>query len=214
MNVGHYMHPDPVTALADTPLEQVRQVMEDTGFSLLLIVDENKMLVGFITRAALKGVTDWEAPVGKACFDARFAVTPEDTVEKAALILLDNQLVLLPVVTDGRLVGVLSQSEILRALAHALGIGLEGTRITVRIPDDAQGDALYGMLAALRERHVDLVSLAQGGRTERHHELILRVQGLEDREGLRADLEALLRNRNGHEEAADALTQSQNAAED
>ncbi len=196
MNVGRYMHPDPVTALADTPLAQVRQVMEDTGFSLLLIVDEDRTLVGFITRGALKGVTDWEAPVSKACFVARFAVSPEDTLEKAALILLDNQLVLLPVVSDGRLVGVLSQTEILRALAHALGIGLAGTRITVKVPEGAREGTLYGLLGALRERNVRLVSLAQGNRTDHYHELILRVQGLEDREGLRDELEAILRDHN------------------
>jgi len=214
MKVGHYMHRDPVTALADTPLEQVRQVMEDTGFSLLLIVGEDRTLVGFITRAALKGITDWSAPVSTACFDARFAVEPEDTIEKAALILLDNQLVLLPVVSEGRLVGVLSQSEILRALARALGIGLEGTRITVRVPDGVGKDALYDLLAALRERGVDLVSLVQGPRTERHHELILRVQGLEDREGLRTDLESLLSNRDGNEEVANALAPGQDQPED
>lgn len=202
MNVGHYMQPDPVTALVDTPLEQVRQVMEETGFSLLLIVDEDKTLVGFITRGALKGVADWTVPVGKACFDARFAVAPEDTVEKAALILLDNQLVLLPVVSDGRLVGVISQSEILRALARALGIGLEGTRITVQVPHEAPTDAAYGLLAALHEHNVQLVSLAQGRRTETHHELILRVQGLEDREVLRTDLESILRNHD-HTDTAD-----------
>jgi acetoin utilization protein AcuB len=210
MNVGHYMQPDPVTARADTPLEQIRQVMEDTGFSLLLIVDEDKTLVGFMTRAALKGVTDWTVPVREACFDARFAVAPEDTLEKAALILLNNQLVLLPVVSDGRLVGVVSQSEILRALARALGIGLEGTRITVRVPRDAKDDAPYSLLAALRDRNVQLVSLAQGRRTETYHELILRVQGLEDRDGLRTDLEAILRN---HADT-DAVHSSQHASED
>jgi len=193
MKVGLYMHSDPVTVLASAPLSEARRVMDEKGFSLLLVVDEEKSLKGFITKGALKGVTDWEAPLEKACFEARFAVTPEDTLEKAALIMIDNQLVLLPVITDGKLVGVISQSEVLRALARALGIGLEGTRISLKLPADSDGKLVYKVLGALDEEGVKLVSLARGGKTDRYQELILRAQGISDKDALTQKLEAILR---------------------
>jgi len=193
MKVGLYMHSDPVTVLASAPLSEARRVMDEKGFSLLLVVDEEKSLKGFITKGALKGVTDWEAPLEKACFEARFAVTPEDTLEKAALIMIDNQLVLLPVITDGKLVGVISQSEVLRALARALGIGLEGTRISLALPADSDGKLVYKVLGALDEEGVKLVSLARGGKTDRYQELILRAQGISDKDALTQKLEAILR---------------------
>jgi acetoin utilization protein AcuB len=193
MKVGLYMHSDPVTVLASAPLSEARRVMDEKGFSLLLVVDEEKSLKGFITKGALKGVTDWEAPLEKACFEARFAVTPEDTLEKAALIMIDNQLVLLPVITDGKLVGVISQSEVLRALARALGIGLEGTRISLKLPADSDGKLVYKVLEALDEEGVKLVSLARGGKTDRYQELILRAQGISDKDALTQKLEAILR---------------------
>lgn len=192
MNVGRYMYPGPVTVPADAPLSEAKQVMEENGFALLLIITSEGGLKGFITKGALKGVTDWEVPVGEACFEARFAVSPTDTVEKAALILLENRLVLLPVVEDGRLVGVITQSEILGALARALGIGLEGTRLTVKVRHDSED--LYRALGVLHKNNVQLISVAQGKEDETYRDVIMRVQRIADKEALRTELEATLRD--------------------
>ncbi len=204
MNVGRYMHSDPVTVRTDAPLSEVKQVMEEKGFSLLLVVDAEHKLAGFITKGALKGVTDWDVLVARVSFEARFAVSPSDTVEKAALVLLENQLVLLPVVDDGRLVGVVSQSEILRALAQALGVGLEGTRITLKIPTDTGAKGLYNVLDILNRHDVNLVSLVQGTRDATYDQVILRVQNLTDKEGLRTDLDAVLQDHNADDQGNDA----------
>ncbi len=193
MKVGRYMRSDQVTVPASAPISEAKRVMDEKGFSLLLVVDEEGALKGFITKGALKGVTDWETPLEKACFEARFAVSPEDTLEKAALILIDNQLVLLPVVDDGKLVGVISQSEVLHALASALGIGLEGTRITVKLPNASDGKTIYKILDTLDEEGVELVSLARGGKTDQYQELIVRAQGIGDKEVLTKKLEEVLR---------------------
>ncbi len=192
MIVGRYMHSDPVTVKADAPLAEAKRVMEENAFGLLLVVADDVKLRGFITRGSLKGVTDWEVPAGKVCFEARFGVSPTDTVEKAALILLENRLVLLPVVEEERLIGVITQSEILRALADGLGIGLEGTRLTVRVGSD-DGD-LHRILAVLHKNGVHLVSMAQCPKDRVQREVILRVQGIADKEALRSELEEAIRS--------------------
>ena len=192
MNVDRYMQQGAVTALPTAALSTVRKVMEEHGFGLLLVASEDGILRGFVTRASLKGVTDWEDPVERITHPAKFAVSPGDTLEKAALILLENRLVLLPVTSkDGRLVGVLTQAEVLRGLAEGLGIGLEGTRLTVKLREDS--DDLYRVFEALREQDVRLISLAGGAKSGDHREAILRVQGVDDREKLREELERRLR---------------------
>jgi CBS domain-containing protein len=192
MNVARYMQDGAVTALPSATLSAVRDVMDELGFGLLFVASEDGELRGFVTRASLKGVTDWEEPVERLTHPAKFAVSPSDTLEKAALILLENRLVLLPVTTDdGKLVGILTQAEVLRGLADALGIGLEGTRLTVRLRDGAKD--LHQVLEALHERSVELVSLVRGTANDDEREAILRVRGVEDREALREELERRLR---------------------
>jgi len=186
------MHSDPVTVKVDAPLAEAKRVIEENAFGLLLVVSDDGKLRGFITRSSLKEVTGWEVPVGKVCFEARFGVSPTDTVEKAALILLENRLVLLPVVEEERLIGVITQSEILRALADGLGIGLEGTRLTVSVGSDDGG--LHRILAVLHKNGVHLVSMAQCPKDRAQREVILRVQGIADKEALRSELEEALRS--------------------
>lgn len=191
MNVAAHLQRDAITALPTAPLSAVREVMEDHGFGLLLVADEEGKLRGFVTRGSLKGVTDWNASVETVSHPARFAVHPDDTLEKAALIMLENRLVLLPVTQEnGTLVGTITQSEVLRGLAAGLGIGLEGTRLTLRLRRETND--LYRALRVLEAHGVRLVSLVEGGSDESAREVIVRVQGSFDREQLKSALEACL----------------------
>jgi acetoin utilization protein AcuB len=192
MNVAQFMHTDAVSVCNDASLAEAKELMEKNGFGLLLVTSSTNELKGFITKGTLNSVTNWETPVQNICHEARFAVYPEDTLEKAALILLENRLLLLPVVDeDHRLIGVLTQSEILRGLATGFGIGLEGARVTVRVRRNSQD--LYKVLRVLGDHAIHLVSVAQGRGDDAYREMILRIQGVENKEILCAALETALR---------------------
>lgn len=189
MNVARYMRLDPITVLAAAPLSKVREVMEENALGILLIVSDAGELTGFITKGALRQVQDWDLPVEEACFEARFAVSKDDTLEKAALILLENQLALLPVVDGQRLVGIITQRDILFALARGLGIGLKGTRFVARVTH--LGD-LYAIMRVLQTNNAQLVGFMCGNREGEYQDIILRVREVADKEKLRAELEEAL----------------------
>ena len=192
MNVRQYMQSRAVTVAPDAPISQARDLMEEHGFGLLLVVSDEGVLEGFVTRAGLKEIADWEAPVSRFSHPAKFAVSPEDTLEKATLILLANRLVVLPVVQESKLVGVITQGEVLKGLTHGLGIGLEATRLTVRIRSDSED--LYDVFAILRAHGARIVSLTRAGTDGATCEIVLRIQGAEEKERLRAELEAALKS--------------------
>ena len=190
MNVGRHMQSGTVTVPPDAPLSRVRDLMEEHGFGLLFVATSDGTLDGFITRAGLRDIADWEMPASRISHPARFAVGPNDTLEKAALIMLSNRLVILPVVEEGKLLGVISQSELLKGLTTALGIGLEATRFTIRLTN-GPGD-LYPILEVLRKHDAKIVSLLQGSGPEEPAEVIVRIQEISDKEQLRQDLETAL----------------------
>lgn len=192
MNVEQHMQSGVTTLPPDAPLSAVQVTMDEHGFGLLLIATAEGKLTGFITRAGLKDVKDWDAPVDKMTHPVKFSVAPSDTLEKAALIMLSNRLVVLPVVAEERLIGVITQAELLKGLTRALGVGLEATRFTAKIHTGST-DA-YRLLDVLEAHGASLISLVQGNdRGSEYREIILRIQGAEDKDRLRADLEAALR---------------------
>jgi len=192
MNVDQYMQPGVTSLTPDTPLSVVRDTMDAHGFGLLLIATAEGELTGFITRAGLKDAKDWDMPVEKLSHPVRFSVNPADTLEKAALIMLANRLAVLPVVQENRLIGVITQAELLKGLTVGLGIGLEATRFTAKVRKDS--DDIYHVLNVLKSHDAQLISLAQGKSGPTHAEIILRVQGVKDKDKLRGDLETALRH--------------------
>jgi acetoin utilization protein AcuB len=190
MNVGRHMQSGPVTVLPDAPISEARDLMEEHGYGLLLVATSDGILEGFITRAGLRGVKDWELPAGRVSHPAKFAVSPGDTLEKAALIMLANRLVILPVVDKDRLVGVISQGELLKGLAAALGVGLEATRLTIKLANGLSD--LYASLDVLRAHNARIVSLIRGSSPEEPSEIIVRIQEIADKEKLLQDLESAL----------------------
>jgi len=187
MNVSRHMQRDAVTALPTATVSTVRTVMDEHGFGLLLVAQEDGKLAGFVTRASLKSIEDGDTPIARVAHTAKFAVRPEDTLEKAALILLENRLVLLPVVDgEGTLVGVLTQTEVLRGLSVGLGVGCEATRL--RIQASGSEKSVYDVLQILQSHGARLLSVVGGSEGE----TIIRFEGVEDREALRAVIETCL----------------------
>jgi CBS domain-containing protein len=134
--------------------------MDAHGFGLLLIATPEGVLTGFITRAGLKDVKDWDVAVEKLSHPVKFSVSPDDTLEKAGLIMLANRLVVLPVVDEERLIGVITQAELLKGLTLSIGIGLEATRFTVKVRNNSTD--IYQALDALEKHGAKLISLVQG----------------------------------------------------
>jgi CBS domain-containing protein len=164
--------------------------MDEHGFGLLFVAAEDGTFDGFLTRAAVASVEDSSTPIARVRAKPRYTVSPADTVEKAALVMLANGLVVIPVVDEDRLVGVVSQTEVLRALASGLGIGVEGARFTVRVRPGT--DDIYRVFEVLRGHDARLLSVARDPASGERHEVILRIEGDADREQLRRAMEAAL----------------------
>ncbi|TVR91877.1 MAG: CBS domain-containing protein, partial [Trueperaceae bacterium] len=62
-------------------------------------------------------------------------VGPDDPVEQAALLMEEHRVSGLPVIEDGRLIGILTITDLLRAFVAFLGLREGGVRVTVDLPD-------------------------------------------------------------------------------
>ena len=103
------------------------------------VVEDGKLL-GIVTKSDLLGTAKKHAAVttiANVMTRKPFAVQQEDTLETAANLMLKEKVSGLPVLDDDRLVGVITESDLFRALCGMLGIGEKGARVVMTVRDDA-----------------------------------------------------------------------------
>jgi Zn-dependent protease/CBS domain-containing protein len=131
--VGQLMSPPPATAPANISLQQlVDEYILPLGIRSIPVV-QGDQLVGLITLSDIRHVPreQWpQTPVGYAMIplDRLHAVRPQQGLNEVLPLMAGNDVNQLPVVDNGRLVGMLSRDAILRYVEVRRGLGLEDSR--------------------------------------------------------------------------------------
>lgn len=200
MLVRDWMTADPQTVTAATPVMEAMQRLREGGYRRLPVVRDGK-LVGIVTDRDLKEATPSKA-TSLSVYELNYLLSkltikdvmtapvttigPEDAIEEAALLMETHRVSGLPVVDHGKLVGILTITDLLRAFVRFLGLREGGTRVTVDLPDEP------GVLARAAEAAPpsNVVAVVTAGVSEGHRRrLVLRVAG-EDAEGFADRLKA------------------------
>ncbi len=123
---------DPVTVKPDTPLLEVVALMNKMGSRQLLVVDDEGALVGIVTdrdvRLAVNSPLVTDEPLDRInILEQHTAVecmtrdpktiTSDTPIHKVAQLLSAYKYGALPVVDDGRLVGIITVTDLLNQMA-------------------------------------------------------------------------------------------------
>lgn len=147
MLVGNRMTKEPVTITADVFLSEAQEKMRKGGFRRLPVVSDGK-LVGILTDRDLRapaGYLDRTKANGVMTEKVR-TVNSSTTLEEAAQILLKYQISGLPVVDEGRLVGIITTSDVMKAFLDTMGASQPATS---RIDFVLEGEE-HGLMEASR----------------------------------------------------------------
>ena len=122
MIVAELMTSHPLTVGPSDTLQLAHEKMEAGRFRQVPVVDEER-LVGILTdRDTRQHIGQLaQTRVDAVMSTHPFSVHPSAPVEKAAHLLMTNKIGSLPVVEDGRLVGIITATDMLRALEAVLG---------------------------------------------------------------------------------------------
>ncbi|KYK21271.1 hypothetical protein AYK21_05040 [Thermoplasmatales archaeon SG8-52-2] len=101
---------------SDTDVKTILKKVGDPGPTMLCIVD-NGNLVGIITKANLLPLVKSDKLVKDIMNKKIQIVSPDDRVIHARRIMIDENIARIPVVDNGKLVGIISDNEIIFALA-------------------------------------------------------------------------------------------------
>jgi CBS domain-containing protein len=112
-----------VSCREDEPLECAVAKMYAANVGSVVVVDRAGHPVGIVTERDvvrfLAQEVDLKTPLGQVARKSLITVSPEDSTLSAAVKMIENNIRHMPVVEGGRLVGVISIRDVLRALLTA-----------------------------------------------------------------------------------------------
>lgn len=117
----------PVIAVRpETPVQAAAALLASHGFTAAPVVDAEGALLGIVTEADLmRGRVrpeGWpavpEATVGTVMTGSPLVMRPEDDLADVVTLMLDAPVRTVPIVDEGRLVGIVSRRDVLRVVAR------------------------------------------------------------------------------------------------
>jgi len=134
MRVRDWMTPSPITAPPDMGVFQARQLMQERRIRHLPVTQEGE-LVGIVTDRDIRlnlpspatSLSVWEVnyilarlTVGEVMSRGVMTIGADRDIAAAARLMLEHKIGALPVMDGGRFVGIITETDLLRAFLHKL----------------------------------------------------------------------------------------------
>ena len=192
MTVSKNMTINPVTTTPDMGVFEAFELMKNEGVQRLPVLDNDGNLVGIISEKNItSAAADREVSivefalllskikVGDVMTKEVITVSVDDPVELAARKMSDNDISILPVVdNNGKLVGVVSRSDLFRLLLELFGTRHYGIRVTFRIKD--QKGVIAKLAIALEKIGANIVSIGNLDSDQGYSTIIMKINGVDE----------------------------------
>lgn len=165
MNVDRIMTRDVVTVTEETKLARMAELMRERKLRHLPVVDDSGRLVGIVShrdvqRAEPSPITTLDVgevnyllakvTAGQLLHADVVTASPGMLVEEAGRLMRDRRVGCLPVVEEGKLVGIVTGVDLVDFFLEVTGCQeVDAARIAVHLPDEV--GRLAGLLAAVNQ---------------------------------------------------------------
>lgn len=129
--VRDWMTAQPYTCTPETTLADANDILDERNFRRLPVVDEAGDLIGMLSRSDLRSASP-SSITSLSLFEVNYmwakltvsdvmtvevaTITPQDSMRQAGELMLAHKVSALPVVEGQRLVGILTETDMLRFL--------------------------------------------------------------------------------------------------
>lgn len=188
MLVKDWMTSAPETVSVSTPVMEALHRLREGGYRRLPVMDGHK-LVGIVTDRDLKEATPSKATtlsiyelnyllskltVKDVMKSPVISIQANQAIEEAALLMEEHRISGLPVLDGDELIGIVTITDLMRAVTTFLGLREGGNRVTVRVPDKP------GVMASIAQHAApsNIVAVATvGKRDQDHRTVVVRIAG-------------------------------------
>jgi len=169
MYISRHMTSDPITVSPDMLLPEARSLLNDYHFRHLPVVDRQGMLVGMLTDRDLRSaypssvISDSErrlvyervekTTVSEIMSTDCVSVGTDSTLDDALFLFDRDQLGALPVLNDGRVIGIFSNRDLNAAYKSLFGVGEKGA-VLIGLQDDGSPNIMTRVVTLLEKENI------------------------------------------------------------
>jgi len=150
MLVRERMSKNPYTITADTPVDEALRRMHEVHVRRFPVLDKAGKMVGIVSEKDLLYASPSPATtlsiyemhyllsklmVAEVMKTDIITITEDTPVEDAARVMTDRKIGSLPVVRNGQLVGIITESDLFKLFQELLGARQKGVRLTMLLPE-------------------------------------------------------------------------------
>ncbi len=193
MLIRNWMTPRVLTVTPDTSLLKIGKLMKDNNVRRIPVVDRDGNVKGIISDRDVRDASPSKATTldmyemhyllaeikaSDIMTPKPITVKPTDTVEKAAMLMLDNKIGGLPVVdAEGILQGIISEQDVFKALVNITGVREGGFQLGFAIAN-RQG-AMRPIFDMLRRRGARILSVLSSNNNDGERHIFIRLREME-----------------------------------
>lgn len=194
MNVSESMTRNPITCTPDVNIYGALDIMKKEEIHRLPVLD-NGILAGIVSekdimKASLpdsKGISIHEMAYRISKLSVKdimstelVTVTPDTSVEEATRIMVDNEVSCLPVVDNGRLLGIITKTDMYRLLLDLFGARHYGVSAYFLVKD--KPGVIAQITSELAKKNADIVSIGTHKSGAPEGTISMKVQGITPKE--------------------------------
>lgn len=200
MFVKDYMTRHPIMIEPTKRVTEAQKVMMENKIRHLPVIGDGKRCLGMVTRTRLQIPPDqlgslniWEITRLLSSLTVKDVmikgndlktIGPDAPIEEAADLMIRHKIGGLPVVEEGIVVGIITETDLLLELQNLLGANEPGWRIVMRVPDrDGEAARLGNALVAQGWGIIALGSVRTPKQTAKW-DIVVKVQGVQHKDEL------------------------------
>jgi len=165
---------DLITVSPKDTVESAIQIMQQHSIRHLPVVEDNR-LVGLVTESSLRPYLSPEKlnlPLREVMIINPITIDPEASIDEAARLIYKYKIGGLPVISQGKLVGIITITDILEAFIELMGILKASSRLDI-IPKE---DNLNSALEVIKRGGAKIISIGMDITSEGEKIYFIRVE--------------------------------------
>lgn len=187
MIIEEIMKKNVTTLFPEDSIAEAIKLMTDKKIRHIPIIDKQQSLVGLLSDRDIKdaapSIFHWdehkdelEKPVKTIMSKDLITGHPLDFVEEVSAIFYENHISCLPIIKDKKLVGIVTETDLLHTLVELTGAHQPGSQIEVKVPNKAGMLCEIASVISVRKANIQSVLIYPDPKDANYKILVVRIQ--------------------------------------